>query len=240
MDLNGGSLNHITHHCFWWLHCKHYLLQPQPLLLQTWLPPSNICSMVYSKKNQKKYTKCPAGDFSVLFLCTPAFLPRRFTHTNTHNQPTTIITMAIYRNVVNWDDTSVSWVLGIIGLSCTHKDGYKVQEAFMHGNNEDKKKAIFFAIACAAYCLCLCHSWYMVLPQTWPCDPLPWALIGGNSHCPFTDAVDVAACHISLVWAFSSCLTWLCSARGGVIVVLLLLVLALDQLSSVYCEHLLS
>ena len=130
--------------------------------------------------------------------------------------------------------------LSIIGLSCTHKDGYKVQEAFMHGNNEDKKKAIFFAIACAAYCLCLCHSWYMVLPQTWPCDPLPWALIGGNSHCPFTDAVDVAACHISLVWAFSSCLTWLCSARGGVIVVLLLLVLALDQLSSVYCEHLLS
>jgi hypothetical protein len=39
--------------------------------------------------------------------------------------------------------------------------------AFMHGNNEDKKKAFFFAIACAAYCLCLCHSWYMVLPQTY-------------------------------------------------------------------------
>lgn len=146
MDLNGGSLNHITHHCFWWLHCKHYLLQPQPLLLQTWLPPSNICSMVYSEKKSKEIYKMSSRWFSVLFLCTPAFLPRRFTHTNTHNQPTTIITMAIYRNVFNWDDTSVSWVLGIIGLSCTHKDGYKVQEAFMHGNNEDKKKAIFLQL----------------------------------------------------------------------------------------------
>lgn len=57
IDLNGGSLNHITHHCFWWLHCKHYLLQPQPLLLQTWLPPSNICSMVYSEKKSKEIYK---------------------------------------------------------------------------------------------------------------------------------------------------------------------------------------
>ena len=145
-----------------------------------------------------------------------------------------------YRNVFNWDDTSVSWVLDSIGVSCTHEDGYKVQEAFMHKNSEDKekKKAIFLwllvqHVAYAIHGIWFNHKHGHVIHCIEPWWSEAILIV-------FIDAADVAACHTSLVWAFSSCLTWLCSARGCVIVVLLLLVLAPDQLFSVYCEHLLN
>ncbi len=142
-----------------------------------------------------------------------------------------------------WQYTEMCWTgmthhsqlsTGYYWISCTHEDGYPVQEAYMHRNNEDTEKGqtynqiyLWLLVQRVAYATC-----YTVLPQTWQYDPLPWleAIL-----IVLTDAVDVAACHISLVWAVSSCLTLLHSARGGLIDVLL----ARDQLSSIYCEHLL-
>ena len=64
-----------------------------------------------------------------------------------------------------------------------------------------KRKRPFFVIACAA--CCLCHSWYMVQPQTWPRDPLHWALmIGGNSHCLYWCCRCSSLSHITCVSLF--------------------------------------